>query len=61
MSSISEKGQVTIPKEIRDALRLKAGDKVVFVKRGNEIFVHKAGTKNLSHCSKIKSPGNLGV
>ena len=48
ISSISEKGQVTIPKEIRDSLQLKAGDKVVFIERDNEIVVHKSRTKKLS-------------
>jgi AbrB family looped-hinge helix DNA binding protein len=48
VSSINGRGQVTIPKVIRDALKLKAGDKVVFIERNNEILVHKAKTKKLS-------------
>lgn len=48
MSSVNEKGQVTIPKEIRDLLQLKPGDKVVFIERDNEIVVHKARTRKLS-------------
>ena len=36
-SSITSKGQATIPKEIRDHLRLKPGDRVKF-------FVHPDGT-----------------
>ncbi|TAN22727.1 MAG: AbrB/MazE/SpoVT family DNA-binding domain-containing protein [Acidobacteria bacterium] len=35
-STISSKGQTTIPKEIRDHLRLKPGDKVKF-------FIHPDG------------------
>ena len=31
-SAVTSKGQVTIPKEIRDQLGLKPGDRVVFVK-----------------------------
>ena len=60
MSSMSEKGQVTIPKEIRDALGLKAGDRVVFVERDNEIVVHKAGTKNLSTLLENQKPWRIG-
>ena len=56
VSSISEKGQVTIPKEIRDALQLKAGDKVVFIERGREIFIHKAKTKKLSEILESQKP-----
>jgi antitoxin PrlF len=33
VSTVSSKGQVTIPKEVRDALRVEAGDRVVFVLR----------------------------
>lgn len=38
-STITRKGQVTIPKEIRDRLNLKEGERVVFVLRGTEVFL----------------------
>ncbi len=38
-STITRKGQVTIPKEIRDALGLAEGDRVFFVRRGEEIVL----------------------
>jgi len=60
ISSISAKGQVTIPKEIRDALQLKTGDKVIFIERDNEIVVHKATTKKLSTILEKQKPWNLG-
>ena len=59
VSSVSEKGQVTIPKEIRESLQLKAGDKVVFVERDNEIVVHKAKTKRLSEILENQKPWNV--
>lgn len=34
-SNLTSKGQVTIPKEIRDILGLKPGDRVVFVLEGD--------------------------
>jgi len=38
-STMTRKGQVTIPKEIRDALGLTEGDRVFFVRRGDEIVL----------------------
>jgi len=38
-STITRKGQVTIPKEIRDQLGMKEGEKVVFVLRGGEVLL----------------------
>lgn len=39
ISTITQKGQVTIPKKIRDTLHLKANDRVIFVKRGNSVII----------------------
>jgi len=38
---IGEKGQVVIPKDIREFLDLKTREKVVFEIRGNEIILKK--------------------
>lgn len=38
-STITSKGQVTIPKEIRDKFHLKAHDKLFFKPQGNRIFI----------------------
>jgi len=38
-STITQKGQVTIPKKIRDGLNLKANDKIIFVRRGDSIII----------------------
>ena len=43
-TSITVKGQVTIPKEIREELGLKPGDKVVFEKEANTIVLKSAKT-----------------
>ena len=39
MPRVTQKGQVTIPKRIRDALDLKQNDQVVFVRRGASIII----------------------
>ena len=38
---VSEKGQVTIPKEFRDALGIGAGSEVEFETRGQTLIVRK--------------------
>lgn len=38
---VTEKGQVTIPKELRDALGIGAGTEVQFEQRGDELVVRK--------------------
>lgn len=38
-STLTRKGQVTIPKEIRDRLGMKEGEKVFFVMRDEEVIL----------------------
>ena len=40
-SRISEKGQVTVPKKLREAVGLAPGDFVVYEVRGNEIILRR--------------------
>ena len=48
--TVTVKGQVTIPKKVRDALGLKPGDQVAFVvdDRG-EVLVKRAGEAGAEH------------
>jgi len=41
MPVVTKKYQVTIPKEVREALRIKAGDEVVFVREGDRYVLMK--------------------
>ncbi len=59
VSPVSEKGQVTIPKEIRNLLHIKSGDRIAFVRKGTDILVRKASTKRLSETLSKQKP--LGV
>jgi len=42
--TLSSKGQVTIPKVIRDRLALKPGDRVVFLVRGEQVVLEAVGS-----------------
>ena len=44
VSKITVKGQVTIPKRVRDDLGVRAGDVIVFAKKGDDIVIKPANT-----------------
>ncbi|AHL22473.1 MULTISPECIES: AbrB/MazE/SpoVT family DNA-binding domain-containing protein [Thermococcus] len=54
MPVVTKKYQVTIPKEVREALGIKAGDEVVFVREGNRYVLMKL-TDLLKELSEITS------
>ena len=39
LAKITTKGQVTIPKAIRELLNLKEGSKILFIQKGNDIVI----------------------
>lgn len=49
--SIGEKGQVVLPKDIRDHLNLKPGSTVMFEVRGNEVILgpERTGKEFVDH------------
>lgn len=56
VSPVSEKGQVTIPKQIRDALNLKKGDRVVFLDKDSQVILRKAKAGKLSEILQNQEP-----
>jgi AbrB family looped-hinge helix DNA binding protein len=55
-STITSKGQVTVPKEIREYLRLKPGDRIDFVKEDSgRISLQAINTDFLSMRGILKS------
>jgi AbrB family looped-hinge helix DNA binding protein len=55
-TTMTVKGQVTIPKKVRDALRLSPGDGVDFdVNEEGQIVVHKAGARKTSKQDRFES------
>jgi AbrB family looped-hinge helix DNA binding protein len=48
IGSITTKGQITIPKEIREALGLREGDRVIFMIEGERAVIRKVSGERLS-------------
>ena len=42
LAKVTTKGQVTIPKSIRDLLDLKEGSKILFIQKGNDIVIQNS-------------------
>lgn len=60
MSRITQKGQVTIPKEIRDKLGIKPNDIGEFiVKEGSVVFTVKKGTLLDANKKKTDKTSNI--
>lgn len=47
LAKITEKGQITIPKSIRDKLGLKAGSKVLFLEKDGKIHLANSSIEGL--------------
>jgi AbrB family looped-hinge helix DNA binding protein len=47
-TTMTSKGQVTVPREIRDRLGLKSGDKMVFTMLGDGTVVMRPKTRRLA-------------
>ncbi len=56
-TTVSSKGQVTIPAEIRHRLGLKPRDRVVFELNGDTATIKKASSRLLAAYGSIKTAG----
>ncbi len=55
-TKITDKGRVTIPKEIRDEFHLRSGDKVEFAVEGGKIVLKKirSNDKLMESCGAVQ-------
>ena len=60
-AKITSKGQITLPKEIRDALGLRAGDRVTFVLRDDGTAVMSPRKARLEQLFGRVKPQKQGV
>lgn len=54
--SVITKGQITIPKEIRERLDLKESDRVIFVIEGKQATIRKASGEKISEILRRQKP-----
>ncbi len=61
-ATLTSKGQTTIPKEIRDSLRMKAGDRMTFTLMPDATVVMRVKNKNLAELAgKLHKKGRKPV
>jgi AbrB family looped-hinge helix DNA binding protein len=61
---VTEKGQVTIPKDLRDALGIGAGTEVEFERRKDTIVVrksHRGATRGRQLAERLKGRGDVAM
>ena len=52
-ATLTSKGQVTIPKELRDALRMKPGDRITFTLLPDGTVIMRAKTRRVADLAGI--------
>ena len=52
LAKVTSKGQITIPRAIRNSLKLQAGDKVLFSEKNGRIFIVNAEAISLEAIQK---------
>ena len=60
-ATITTKGQVTIPKKIRDALRLGPGDRIEFLIEGGKVSVRSVKSDISELKGSLHKPGRKSV
>jgi antitoxin PrlF len=48
-ATVTSKGQITIPREVREALGVEAGDRVEFVAQEKGVYTVVAATRDVRH------------
>lgn len=61
MSTITKKGQVTIPKLFRDNLQIKEGDSLVFELKGDMLILKKMKRKSILSLGGIAKGRKVGT
>ena len=49
LAKVTTKGQITIPKSIRDLLNIQNGSKIIFLQKGNDIVIKNSAMMALEN------------
>ena len=52
LAKVTTKGQITIPKTIRELLDLKEGSKIIFIQKGKDIVIQNSAMLTLEKIQK---------
>lgn len=52
LAKVTTKGQITIPKSIRELLNLKEGSKIIFIQKGKDIVIQNSAMLALEKIQK---------
>ena len=52
LAKVTTKGQITIPKSIRESLDLKEGSKILFIQKGKDIVIQNSAMLALEKIQK---------
>jgi len=55
LAKVTSKGQITIPKSIRDMLDIKDGSKIIFLQKDNDIIIKNSSMIALEKIQKVFS------
>lgn len=58
-AKLTSKGQITVPKRVREALGLRAGDKLIFEENGSSVSVRAMRPKGIFE--KYRGTVDLGI
>ncbi len=59
IGTVTSKGQVTVPKDVRKALGVSEGDRLVFDVEGERAFIRKAPRESLPALFRRQKPWKL--
>lgn len=55
--TVGRRGQITIPKEVRQSLQVREGDRIAFVQKGNDVVLQPIRGSLRDHRGSVQAEG----